>query len=450
MTSRAFRRGLVAATALGMAVRVAYILIVRHDFPVRGDAAFYHIGARLLVDGHGFVEPTRFIFGFNEQSASHPPLYLLWLTIPTSVGLDGPVWHMLWSSVVGTATVAIVGLLAREVAGPRAGLIAAGLAAIYPNLWVFDGFLLSETTATFTGTLVVLLTYRYLHEPTLRRAVYLGVAAGIAALARAELVLLIPLLVIPVVWLKRIPDARTRLKWVLAAALAAAAPMVPWVAFNLVRFEKPVLLSTGLEPTLLGANCDDTYYGESLGYFSGRCVEEAAYTTKPSDDQSERNAAWRQVVRDYVGENITRAPVVVLARWGRVTGLYRPGRQLELDHDIEGRERWVALLCLTSFYLVAVLAVAGAVILRRRRVNLYPLVVLPAIVLIAIGIALGSNRYRASAEGALVVLAAVTLDAGLSAWSARRAAKRRLTSPDPDSGTPAATVSGSARTGEAP
>ena len=64
-----------------------------------------------------------------------------------------------------------------------------------------------------------------------------------------------------------------------------------------------------------------------------------------------------------------------------------------------------------SFYAVAALAVAGGVIVRRRRrVPVFPLLVPPAIVLFAVAISLGSNRYRASAEGVLVVLAAVAID----------------------------------------
>jgi 4-amino-4-deoxy-L-arabinose transferase-like glycosyltransferase len=455
VTSKAFRRGLVVATAFGVAVRLAYILVVRRDVTIEGDPLFYHLGATLLVDGHGFIEPTPFIVGIVDQSASHPPLYLFWLAIPTSLGLDGPVAHMLWSTVIGVASVVVIGLIGREVAGPRAGLIAAGLAAIYPNLWVYDGFILSETVAIFTGAVVVLLAYRYLREPTLRRAAYLGLAAGFAMLARAELVLLVPLLVIPLVWLTRSNDLRTRAKWVIVAVLAAGIPATPWIVFNLVRFDKPVFLSTGFEPTLIGANCDVTYYGERLGYFSEICGLRDRGKTKPGDDQSERNAVSGRIAREYIVDHKLRVPVVVAARWGRVLGLFRPGQQVDFDHLIEDRERWVASLCLFSFYGVAALAIAGGVILRRRRTPVYPLVVLPVIVLVAVAVALGSNRYRASAEGALVVLAAVTLDAGLSAWSARHPGGRRtaghpLIAPDPDSGASAATVSGSAPPGDAP
>jgi 4-amino-4-deoxy-L-arabinose transferase-like glycosyltransferase len=411
---------LFAAAVLGLAVRVAYILIWRHDATVGGDAFFYHFGSRLLVEGHGFIEPTPAINGIVEQSASHPPLYLLYLVVPSSVGLDGPVPHMLWSSLLGVGSVVLIGLTAREVAGPRAGLVAAGVAAVYPNLWIFDGFIVSETMAIFTAVLAVYLAYRYLRTPTRWWAAGLGFACGLAALARAELVLLVPLLVLPCVFLTRTIDVGEKLKRVLAAGIAALIPIAPWVTFNLTRFEKPVFLSTGLEPTMLGATCDDTYYGDRIGYFSPVCVKAAKGKTKPGDDQSERNAVSREIVRDYIDHNKGRVPVVVLARWGRITGTFRPGQQVQLDEDVEGREHGVALASLLSLYAVAAAAVAGGVILRRRRVTVFPLLVPPAVVLFAVAVALGSNRYRASAEGALVVLAAVAIDAGLAAIRQRR------------------------------
>ncbi len=421
VTTRTFRRGLFAAAVLGLAVRVAYILIVRHDVVLGGDPFFYHFGARLLVEGHGFIEPTPFINGIVEQSASHPPLYLLYLAIPTSVGLDGPVSHMLWSSLLGVASVVLIGLTAKEVAGPRVGLVAATVAAVYPNLWIFDGFVVSETMALFTAVLSVYLAYRYLRSPSVWRALGLGFVCGLASLARAELVLLLPLLVLPCVLFMRRTDATAKLKGLVVAGLAALIPIAPWVTFNLTRFDDPVFLSTGLEPTMLGANCDATYYGDLTGYFTPKCTETAGRRYKPGDDQSVRNAISRDIVRDYISDHKGRAAVVVLTRWGRITGLYRPAQQVRLDREVEGREGWVALASLFSFYVVGALAIAGGVIIRRRRrVPVFPLLVPPVIVLFAVALSLGSNRYRATTEGALVVLAAVTIDAAIGRLRKRR------------------------------
>jgi 4-amino-4-deoxy-L-arabinose transferase-like glycosyltransferase len=432
VSTQTFRRGLIAAAVVALGVRVAYILIFRHDVLPGGDSFTYHLGSRLLVEGHGFIEPQPFINGIVDQSASHPPLYLLYLAIPSSVGLDGPVSHMLWSSLLGVGTVVLVGLTGREVAGARAGLIAAGLAAVYPNLWIFDGFILSETMAMFMVILCVFLAYRYLQTPTPWRAAGLGLVCGLAALARAELVLLLPLLVLPCVLITRAIDVRKKLQWLLVAGLAALIPIGPWVTFNMIRFDRPVFLSTGLEPTVVGANCDRTYYTDLIGYFSPDCTESVFEPVRNGGpDQSERNVRLGRIAREYIWDNKTRVPLVVLARWGRVTGLYNPDQQLQLDERIEGRERGTAVAALLTFYVVAALAITGAVILRRRRVKVFPLIVPCAIVVFAVAVALGSNRYRASAEPALVVLAAVAINAGLSAFERRRS-RAPLTENEPE------------------
>lgn len=432
-----FWRWLVAITVAGLAIRVAYVLIARRDIVVGGDAIYYHFGANLLADGHGFIVPLEFARGLTLQAADHPPLYLLWLAFPSVLGLDTPVWHMLWSCVLGTATVVVIGLTGREIASARVGLIAAGLAAVYPNIWSHDGFLQSETMAILAAAVVTLLAYRYWHRPSLGRVAVLGLACGAAALTRSELLLLVPFVVVPLLVLTRTIDLRTKLRWLLVSGLAAVVVLAPWVGYNLTRFEHPVFLSTGYEVTLLTASCDTTYYGTLTGYWSQEC----GIRTPRKDDQSQKALAYRRAALDYIGDHKARVPVVVLARWGRITGVFRPAQQARLDHVVEGRERWIAWSSLAMFYAIAPLAAAGAFVLRRRRVPVFPLVALPAIALIAVTMTFATNRYRAIAEGALVLLAAVAIDAGVRFLVRRRTADVSAGSAEDHAGQPVLTRS---------
>jgi hypothetical protein len=63
------------------------------------------------------------------------------------------------------------------------------------------------------------------------------------------------------------------------------------------------------------------------------------------------------------------------------------------------------------------------VILRRRRVPIFPLLVLVVSVVISVSVTIGETRYRAVAEVPLVLGAAVALDAGLG--RAARHGRRR-------------------------
>jgi 4-amino-4-deoxy-L-arabinose transferase-like glycosyltransferase len=442
VTPRRFAWWLTAITLGGLAVRVAYILIERRDFDFSGgqfygDAFFYHEGAKLLVDGRGFISPLELAeSGRVVEAADHPPLYIMWLAIPSSVGLDTELAHLLWSAVAGTATVALTGLLGREVVGPRVGLVAATLAAVYPNIWSHDGALMAETLALTFTTAAMLLAYRYLHAPSLSRLVWVAVAASLAALTRSELVLLFVLLVLPLALLTRSVAFRDRFRWLVGAGVAAALVLAPWVVFNVARFDKPVYLSSQFETTLAVSNCDDTYYGEGIGYWSLVCAVPTANQARADGlDQSGEAARLRKVALDYIRNHKKRLPVVVAARWARIAGVYDPSHTIKIEQVPEGRERWVAVTGLGSLWAVLALSVAGGIVLRRRRIPVYPLLAPPAAVLIAVTLTFATHRYRASAESALVVLAAVAIDAG---WVHLRTRRATRTEAGPDQ--PPATV----------
>ena len=66
-----------------------------------------------------------------------------------------------------------------------------------------------------------------------------------------------------------------------------------------------------------------------------------------------------------------------------------------------------------SYWLLLVPGVAGGVLLRRRRVVIYPLLAFVATAALAVAPTIGDVRYRAAAEVPLVLLAAVAIDAVL-------------------------------------
>jgi hypothetical protein len=415
-----FARNLALITGVALVLRIAWV-VNRRNARIGGDPYFYHYGANLLVHGKGFIAPFQYYayHGLRVQAADHPPLYLLFLAIPSLIGLQSAFVHLVWSALCGTATVVVVGLLGRRVAGDRVGLIAAALAAVYPNLWVYDGQLLSETLAIFVATLALLLAYRAWERPSFGRYCALGAACGAAALTRSELAFLVPALVLPLA-LTSGGSARVRWERVGAGAIVALVVVAPWVGYNMTRFQHPVYLSSQLQPTLAGANCDDTYYGEHIGLNSYTCITGVTAT----EDQSVADRVLGKQVRTFIRGHLSRLPVVVAARVGRVTGLYTPRAQIDVDVALEGRPRPVAVAGLLSAYAIDIAAIAGIVVMRRRRKRggppLWPLVVLPALTLATVATTYGTNRFRATAETSLLVLAAVAIDALIRRWSGRK------------------------------
>ncbi len=419
MTTRRFAAVLaLLAVAAGIG-RVVYVLTVtRHD---RGlyDAAFYELAARRLVEGGGFTNPYPFVEE-PGPAADHPPLTQLVLVPAAALGGGDEAirLRMRFTMVVlGTATVVVVGLIGRSVRDERTGLVAAGIAAVNPSLWMNDGLMMSETPATLVAAGCVGLAVVLRHRVRLGTAVAAGALAGLAALTRAELALLLPVLVVPAILGGRERPPR---RWAATAAVAAAGVVVaPWVVFNLVRFEEPTFLSTGDGLVLRGANCDRAFYGDALGAWSVFCVLDSFPVDPRSgyrvdlDEQSVTARRLRQEGLAYLRGHLDRLPVVVAARVGRLWSVF--GVAQSAATEVEGRPGWATWTGAAFTWIIVPLAIAGAVVVRRERRCLWPLVVPVVAVSVLAAVFYGTARFRAPAEPSLAVLAAVAVTSGMRA-----------------------------------
>jgi 4-amino-4-deoxy-L-arabinose transferase-like glycosyltransferase len=407
-----FARVLALIALVGLGVRVAYVVGAKLDEGTNiGDQIFYNAAANRLAWGDGFVEPfdphPPPLLG-SGPAADHPPLTIVVLAPVSLLTDDSPNAHRFAMVLFGTATVVLLGLLGRAVAGDRVGLVAAGIGALYPNLWVNDGIIMSESLSALLVTLALLLAYRMRAGPTRREAIALGMVCALAALTRAELVLLIPLLLIPAALVAKSVPRKDRVQLAIIGTVVAGVVIAPWVAYNLSRFDEPVFLSTNDGIAILGSNCDAVYYGPDTGLTALECLE-----GNPPGDQSVDSKLYRDRASDYIGEHTGRAAVVAVARVGRTWSVFRPGDMLEFNEG-EARERWVTVLGLVAFYPLVLLAIYGAVQLRRRRVALWPLLVPVLIVTLASAATYGQTRFRVPAEPSLVVLGALGLTTALA------------------------------------
>jgi 4-amino-4-deoxy-L-arabinose transferase-like glycosyltransferase len=405
---------LLAIVAVALVVRVAYVLAAKPNDLLLGDQLYYSTQAQVLADGRGFEEPFR----SGSPAADHPPLTALVLA-PVSSGDDPIMRQRLLMAVLGAVVVGAVGLLAMKVVGRRAGLIAAALTAVYANFWINDALIMSETISALCITLLLLAIYRYLDGPSLGRAALIGLLTGVTALARAEMLLVVPLVLVPVMLLRRFgapPDRVTRWSHLGLALAVVLATLAPWTIFNATRFEGPVLLSTNEGLTIYGANCPDSYYGPNVGFWSINC---ALGFPMPADvDQSQKSAIFRRAGLDYLRDHLGRLPAVVAARELRGWSLWRNG-QMAFYNTGEGREQWASWIGVVQLWILAPVAVAGGVVLHRRLVRLLPLLAMPVLVVIVAAVFYGIPRFRLPAEITIVVLVAAALDEAWTRWLTR-------------------------------
>jgi 4-amino-4-deoxy-L-arabinose transferase-like glycosyltransferase len=410
---------LIALGALG--VRLLYILVIaRAPVGVGGDAGFYHSAANLIAHGHFYY---RGIFSHAYVTAEHPPLYPLALSLSSLVGADSLLAHRVVSCVIGTAGVVLVGLLARRVAGNLAGLLASGIAAVYPPFITADGLVMSEPLFVVTVALALLAALMTLDRPSPKTAAVLGATIGLATLTRGEGILLVPLLAWPVTWTAATAatadGARARRRATLLAVTTAATAVVlaPWVIRNVVVFHRATLAADS-NTVIAGANCPETYYGHDIGWWSNRCLERARTRKQLLSGDASTHAAFT-----YAGNHLTRLPVLAAVRVLRTFNFFQPLRQ----GNREPRRRWVDVVGLVVYYVVLALAVLGLRAVRRR--DRWILMAPIALVVIVSALTWGIGRFRIAADISLIVLAAAAVAA--RAARAGRDTPRRETVSDP-------------------
>ena len=390
-----FRWRLFLIVIGAFAVRAAYVLAVGRHQPLIGDAETYHLLAETVSNGRGYVRPRELFNGVVIPTAEFPPAYPLVLSAASLLGFDTPSWHHMVGAFLGAATVLLIGLVGRALGGDRLGLVAATLAAIYPQLIVFDGAINNEGMAAM---LVAGLVLAALRSHRISHFFAAGMVGGIAVLTRTELLLVVLLALVPVAnrhWARRYSLA--------ALAIGVIGVVGPWAVRNSVSLGHTTVFTNNSGTLLAGSNCDAVYRGEQMGLWRLDCVPDPSGT-----DETDWASEQRSVGINYAFDNADRVPVVVLIRVARTFGVYDPIDQVRFE-SLEARPvRWLEWAW-GAYLVMAAFAVFGLVQRRRRNQPMRALVApLLGVVLIA-ALGYGNQRFRVPAEPVIVVLGSAGL-----------------------------------------
>ena len=428
---RRLDRGTVAigvVALVGLVWRVAYTYRLfhdDHDLFDEGDAFIYSPTAHNTAKGHWFENPF-----FGGHVADHPPLTIASL-VPTGWLFPDSVMAQRYTfCVLGAVAIVVIGLLARSLAGTAAGVAAAVVAAANPNLWMNDAVVMSESISTVLIAALLWAAVGLRRSPTLLRAGLVGALCGLTILARAEIGLFLPLLIVPAIALARDLPWRDRILRSALACVMAALVVAPWTLWNMAEFEDPVLISANDGTTLLGANCPRTYGTHTIGSWSLQCVVDFNATEGVAErglDASEVSALQRDAAVDYVTDHPGRLPKVVYARLGRTFGWYRVDQQVYINQG-EGRPKWASWAGYYSFWALVPVSIAGAVALRRRKADLLPAATTLVTVVVVSAVFYGISRFRLPLDVMTCVLAGAAVAALVERL--RTPADQRLAGPD--------------------
>ena len=234
------RRDMIIVAVAALAMRLAFGLLYRSSpffhVPVV-DAATFHQWAMTLQSGQSFMPGVFF----------KPPLYPYVLSWWYGVAGTSPAMAYGLQALMGMGTAILTLLLGRHFLAPRTALAGALALALLPVPVFLEFQLLAEplTTLLLMTALVVLAPWVKGQDRRDRRLIWAGLALGIAALGRPNLLILPPVLAVWF-WWRLEPRRWQGPAFLLIATFLAISPAV---IHNLGQ-GAPVLVSANLGPNL--------------------------------------------------------------------------------------------------------------------------------------------------------------------------------------------------------
>ena len=403
-----FRFWMTAVALLASGIQILFIQAVSHRTTLPSVGHYDTVQAHFLVRGQWFIDPVQAASGSHllVPTAAHPPLPTLLLGIADVAGATGPTAHMVYLAMLFVASVVLAGITVRDLVGERAGLLASLVFATFPFLWVNPATVGPETTVIAVTTLALFASVRFWNRPSSGHAALVGLSLGLCALTRTDLVALVVLVGLPLGLTVKHVSWSVRLRALAVMGVIALLVVGPWVGRNLSLFGHTVVISEDYGPAVAGANCTTTASGDLEGWWSPTCLARVPDTGQaPSVITADQVHVGRVYVADHLGSSVGVAAV----RLGRLWNVYRPLQGVNFE-VVTGRPAWVSRLGLWYFYLLVPAAVVGALVLRRRRLLLFPFLAMILLSSVTAVLAFGDARFAVESEVAMAMLAGVALD----------------------------------------
>ncbi len=328
-------------------------------------------------------------------------------------------------ALLGTLSVGLVFELARRMFEHRTALVAASLVALNWVLIYFGAELLIPVLAIPLNLAGLLFTYRA-HESVCARdkgkfALLAGLSFGLSAIARPNILLLMPFLFI---WLLRAGRRTQMASWrpALLLTLGTLLPVLPLTAYNRMAGEDTVLISSqagvnlwiGNNPQSDGSTAivPGTRPGWWEGFEDSISLAEQAEgrQLKPSEVSSHYSAKALQFLREE--------PAQALAHLGWKLRLLLANWELGNNADVHFFAHhfapWITALP-ASLALLLPLALIGLFVSRARAAALFPLWGFLAIYGSSIVLFFVCSRFRAPLLPVLAVPAGHALVLGFDA-----------------------------------
>jgi len=405
----------MAIFAGALLLRLAFVLWAPGE--PAADGIFYRAYGEHIARGWGYVDLD------GSPVVRWMPGWPLLLGGLYRVFGSGTLVAGLANAVCDAATAALVAALGARLFRRRVGLVAGGLYACWPGMIFLCASHMSELLFNLLLVGTLLLTVSACGAETRRTARFaaVGLCLGVAALVKAEPLIVAPAILLTL-WLTRRGGADF-LRASAAVLLVTAAVLAPWTMRNYLEFDRflPTAASGGIGVYL--ANHPGATGGQDLR--ANRALQQRFRRENAAMTAIARNdAGWRDAwafVRANPGEelrivaNKLRLTYLGDARGAKLARGLGPEESWHL-----GTDTWRLLRLVSDGYWFAMLGLAlvGFTTLRAWKPTAAPLLLLGVLApwFCLHLVLLGGPRYHVPQIPALAILAACGIDT-LAAWA---------------------------------
>jgi 4-amino-4-deoxy-L-arabinose transferase-like glycosyltransferase len=388
--------GLVAAA---LTIRLAFAFWMPLEVPWPDGREYMAVGQSLLEQGS---------YGTQTLRAPGYPTFIA--LVAATLGSDLRTLRVV-EAVLGTLTVALIGVIGAGVFGAAAGMLAMGMAAIHPVLAFLPSTQYSESFMVFVVVAGFGAAFAAWRRETIGMWILAGALFGVAMLIRPNVLMLLPGLVLGFV-LASLRGIGHRVATALLFTVAAVVVVTPWTIRNHAVHHHWFFVATG---------------GGRQFWYGNNPEASAATTTVTSPDSAMSAELWR-LPDDIEREHYLyrRGIEFVRAHPGRAAWLYlvKLGNLFALYPETYSRTQFMNMGTRISMGLASIVIYVGTLLALRRireRPALWPLVGSVVSFAVTNAVFFTVMRYRMAFEPCLLWLAGV---GWADVWRARREVSR--------------------------
>jgi 4-amino-4-deoxy-L-arabinose transferase-like glycosyltransferase len=243
----------ISIFCIALLVRIVYNLTVAPLYYPLHDSLGDQIIAFNILDKHCFcLSPNN----TTVSTVTRVPLWPLVISGVSLIADRANIFDRLFLSCADAGTCVLTYLFARDLFNKRLGLVAGLIACVYPALYIYTGWMYTETLFTFLLTAICYCVFRIQRNEGKSRRLWIlcGVLLALLTLTRPNGIVVAGLVILWaafLIWRKRL--SKRVLIPVALATLIACALIAPWTIRNYLVSNRFVSLATGDGQVLVGA-----------------------------------------------------------------------------------------------------------------------------------------------------------------------------------------------------